>query len=257
MDMADGARLVARAPARAAAVSRRLEDQAAYVLHMYPYSETSMIVESFTRAHGRVPLLAKGAKRPGSAMRGVLMQFQKVGLSWSGKGDLRTLTRSEWLGGIPALGQTALFCGFYLNELLLKLLARDDPHERLFDCYERALIELARGAREAQVLRVFEKQLLREIGYAVNLRVDAVSGEAVDPQSRYAYMPDAGLRLLRPGESAERELSGKVALAIDRNDYSEAHTALHAKQLMRSLIELHLNGRKIATRQIFFELQQS
>lgn len=256
MDMADGARLAAKASARAAAVPRRLEDQAAYVLHLYPYSETSLIVESFTREHGRVPLLAKGAKRPRSALRGVLMQFQRLGLSWSGKGDLRTLTRGEWLGGIPALGQTALFCGFYLNELLLKLLARDDPHERLFDCYERALIELAHGARSAQVLRVFEKELLREIGYAVNLQVDAVSGDAVDPHARYAYMPDAGLRRLHSGESAERELSGAVALAIDRNDYSDSHTAHHAKQLMRSLIELQLNGRKIATRQIFFALQQ-
>ncbi len=257
MDMADGARLGVKVPARAATAARRLEDQAGYVLHMYPYSETSLIVESFTRQHGRVPLLAKGAKRPGSALRGVLMQFQKVGLSWSGKGDLRTLTRGEWLGGIPSLGQTALFCGFYLNELLLKLLARDDPHELLFDCYERALIALASGAKEAQVLRVFEKELLREIGYAVNLQADALSGEAVDPQARYAYFPETGLRRLRSGESAERELSGAVALAIARDDYSEATTAQHAKQLLRSLIEPHLNGRKIATRQIFFELQQT
>ncbi len=256
MDMTDAGRLAGRASARVSAGARRQEDQPGYVLHLYPYSETSLIVESFTREHGRVPLLAKGAKRPRSALRGVLMQFQRVGLSWSGKGDLRTLTRGEWLGGIPALGQTALFCGFYLNELLLKLLARDDPHERLFDCYERALIELAHGARSAQVLRVFEKELLREIGYAVNLQVDAVSGDAVDPHARYAYMPDAGLRRLHSGESAERELSGAVALAIDRNDYSDSHTAHHAKQLMRSLIELQLNGRKIATRQIFFALQQ-
>ncbi len=257
MDMQEGVRLAARARSRVTAASRRLDDQAGYVLHVYPYSETSLIVESFTREHGRVPLLAKGAKRPGSALRGVLMQFQKVGLSWSGRGDLRTLTRGEWLGGIPALGQTALFCGFYLNELLLKLLARDDPHERLFDCYERALIELASGAKGAQVLRVFEKELLREIGYAVNLQVDAVSGEAIDPQARYAYMPDTGLRRLRSGEAAERELSGAVALAIDRNDYSESSTANHAKRLLRSLIDLHLNGRKIATRQIFFELHQT
>ena len=256
MDMAHADRLAGKVSARRAAIARRQEDQPGYVLHLYPYSETSLIVESFTREHGRVPLLAKGAKRPRSALRGVLMQFQRVGLSWSGKGDLRTLTRGEWLGGIPALGQSALFCGFYLNELLLKLLARDDPHERLFDCYERALIELAHGAKGAQVLRVFEKELLREIGYAVNLQVDAVSGEAVDPQARYAYMPDTGLRRLHAGESAERELSGAVALAIERNDYSESHTAQHAKQLMRSLIELQLNGRKIATRQIFFALQQ-
>ncbi len=237
--------------------SRRLEDQPGFVLHTYPYSESSVIVETFTRAHGRVPLLAKGAKRPGSTLRGALLQFQQVGFSWTGKGDLRNLVRAEWLGGIPVLNPKALLCGFYLNELILKLVERDDPHERLFDHYATALTGLASGAREAQVLRVFELQLLREIGYAVNLGVDASTGEKIDPSARYAYEVESGLRRMSPDESAERELSGAAALAIENGDFGNPQVANQAKHLMRSLIDHHLNGRRIATRQIFMSLQQS
>jgi DNA repair protein RecO (recombination protein O) len=253
MDMS-GSGATAVAAARRA--PRSHEDQPGYVLHTYPYSETSLIVEAFTREHGRVPLLAKGAKRPRSAMRGVLMQFQRISLSWAGRGELKSLTRAEWHGGVPALGQTALFCGFYLNELLLKLLARDDAHERLFDSYETALINLAHGCREAIVLRAFEKELLREIGYAVNLRDEASSGMPLDPQARYTYVPDRGLIRVDSSAATDTEMRGATALAIDRDDYSDPQTAAIAKQLMRTLIEYHLNGRPLVTRRIFFALQQ-
>ena len=242
--------------AKRASAARRLEDQPGFVLHSYPYSESSVIIETFTRAHGRVPLLAKGAKRPGSPLRGSLLQFQRVGFSWSGKGDLRNLVRSEWLGGIPVLSAKALLCGFYLNELILKLLERDDPHERLFDHYATALTGLASGQREGDVLRTFEIELLREIGYAVNLGVVAASGAEVDPTARYTYDVESGLRRMQPGEVAERELSGTAALAIEKRDFTNPQVASQAKHLMRSLIDHHLNGRRIATRQIFISLQQ-
>lgn len=235
--------------------ARRQEDQPGYVLHSYPYSESSLIVETFTRAHGRVPLLARGAKRPRSALRGVLLQFQRVGLSWSGKGELKNLTRAEWLGGLPALGQTALFCGFYLNELLLKLLARDDPHERLFDAYDSALHALAAGMRGGDVLRVFEKALLREIGYAVSLAV-AGDGEPLGTGVRYVYEIERGLRRLHAGERAGIEMTGAQALAIERDDYADPAVAGIAKQLLRMLIEQQMNGRMLATRRIFSALQQ-
>ncbi|MBL8383896.1 MAG: DNA repair protein RecO [Burkholderiales bacterium] len=238
-------------PTDAGAAARRYEDQIGFVLHSYPYSESSLIVETFTREHGRVPLLAKGVKRQGSALRGVLLQFQRIGLSWSGKGDLRNLTRAEWLGGIPALSGKALACGFYLNELLLKLLARGDPHERLFDSYAAALAALGASARAADILRIFEKALLREIGYAVDLTVEAGSGVPVDPAADYGYVPERGLRRLATHEPAELALPGWVALAIARDDYGNAQVAAAAKQLMRMLLDHQLNGRRLATRQIF------
>src|SRR5436189_4699578 len=104
----------------------RHDDQPAFVLHAYPYRETSLIVEALTEAYGRVALVARGAKRPRSELRGLLQGFQPLLLSWAGGGELKTLQRAEWRGGLPRVGDSALLCGFYLNELLLKLLARED-----------------------------------------------------------------------------------------------------------------------------------
>lgn len=260
MDLAEANNLEAQGmagpPAKAKMPPRRHEHERGYVLHTYPYSETSLIVETFTREHGRVPMVAKGAKRPGSSLRGALMQFQPVAFSWSGKNDLRSLTQAEWLGGLPGLAGDALFCGFYLNELLLKMLARDDAHERLFDCYEEALRALGSGADEASVLRGFERELLRETGYALNLTQEADSGTAIDPDARYVYHAERGARRLESRERADVEISGQALLELDRGLYSSPQTAMQAKLLMRQLLNHHLNGKALATRQIFTELQQ-
>jgi recombinational DNA repair protein (RecF pathway) len=145
----------------------RRDDQPAFVLHTYPYRETSVIVEAFTAEYGRVAVVARGARRPRSDLRGVLQAFQPLLLSWSGQAELKTLVKAEWRGGLPRIGGSALLCGFYLNELLLKLLAREDPHPRVYASYEAALAELAAGSEEAPVLRRFELLLLAELGYAL------------------------------------------------------------------------------------------
>src|SRR5437762_1362429 len=116
-------------------VSSRVDAQPALVLHSYPFRETSLVIEVFTRDFGRVALVARGARRPRSALRGVLLAFQPLLVSWSGKGELYTLIRAEWHGAYQPLRGLSLICGFYLNELLLKLLPRHDAHERLFDTY--------------------------------------------------------------------------------------------------------------------------
>jgi DNA repair protein RecO (recombination protein O) len=221
-------------------------------------------------------MVAKGAKRPGSALRGALLQFQPVAFSWSGKNDLRSLTGAEWIGGLPGLAGDALFCGFYLNELLLKLLARDDAHERLFDCYEAALLALGGGGEEAgvlrgggeeaavlrgggeeaAVLRGFERELLREIGYALNLTHEADSDIAIVAAGRYVYHPERGARRLEAREHPDFEISGRTLLELDTGLYSTPQTAMQAKLLMRQLLNHQLNGRALATRQIFTELQQ-
>jgi len=258
MDMAEAGNLEANGmggPSPKTKTPRRHEHERGYVLHTYPYSETSLIVETYTREHGRVPMIAKGAKRPGSALRAALMQFQPVNFSWTGKNDLRSLIQAEWLGGLPMLSGSALFCGFYLNELLLKLLARDDAHERLFDCYEEALRALGSGAGEALVLRGFERELLREIGYALNLARDA-DDAAIDPEARYVYHPERGARRLGPREYNDLEFSGRTLLEMDSGNYSSTQTAQQAKLLMRQLLNHHLNGKALATRQIFTQLQQ-
>ena len=165
------------------ASKQRIQDEPAFVLHSYPFRETSLVLEVFSRQHGRVPLVARGARRPKSALRGLLMSFQPLQLSWFGKHELRTLHSAEWQGGQPQLQGTALLCGFYLNELMLNLMARDDPHASLFDYYQQTLQRLAQEADHAFTLRCFEKHMLQELGYALLLETEAGSGRSIVPDA--------------------------------------------------------------------------
>ena len=158
------------------------ESDQAFVLHTYAYRETSLIVETFTRLHGRVVMVAKGAKRPQGALRGLLNPFQGLALTWFGRSEMKTLKSAEQEKILPQLSGAALLSAFYLNELLLKLATREDPHESLFDAYAETMSSLAmlpvenRSAREiAPILRQFEVTLLQELGYALQLREETDS----------------------------------------------------------------------------------
>src|SRR3989338_3872849 len=170
----------------------RQQEEPAFVLHSYPFSETSLILDVFSRRHGRLAIMARGARRPKSSLRGVLMNFQPLQLSWFGKGEVRTLHGAEWQGGQPYLQGTALMCGFYLNELLLNLLARDDPHEQLFDYYRATLHRLAHETDHAATLRCFEKHMLQELGYALALDREAGNGKAIQAELCYRYAVECG-----------------------------------------------------------------
>jgi DNA repair protein RecO (recombination protein O) len=236
---------------------QRADHQRAFVLHTYPYSESSLIVEAFTRMHGRVVVIAKGARRPRGAMRGVLAAFQPLALSWSGRSEVRTLVRAEWLGGHPLPHGAALLCGFYLNELLLRLLARDDPHEMLFEHYAHAIERLATGVPLGPCLRWFEKRLLQELGYAMRLS-STIDGADIEPDSLYTFQPDAGAIRTAAGVVTEADVMvvhGKTLVDLHQDDYSDPRSHLEAKQLMRSLIQHRLENRPMLSRQIFRELQ--
>lgn len=232
----------------------RLEDEPAFVLHSYPFRETSLLVEIFSREHGRVPLVARGARRPKSAVRGLLMNFQPLSLSWFGKHEVRTLHSAEWQGGQPLLQGTALLCGFYLNELLLNLMVRDDPHEQLFDYYRHTLLRLAHGADMASTLRCFEKHLLQELGYALLLEHEAGSANAIDPLSSYRYVVERGA--VRGASTSDGGLliSGKTLQDMAADDYSDAQSARQGKQLMRMLLNHHLGGKILHTRELIKDL---
>jgi DNA repair protein RecO (recombination protein O) len=236
----------------------RLEDDHAFVLHTYPFQDTSIIVEAFSRQYGRIGLLAKGARRPKSALRPALLAFQPLAIAWSGRGELRTLTRADSIGASHPLAGVAMMCGYYVNELVLKLLHRDDPHERLFDDYDAALRGLAAGEATEAVLRRFELALLREIGYAVQLEVDAERGTPLVAEERYAYWPERGpLAVEREtGARGAVELRGKTLLDMARDDFTDPCTAAESKLLMRWLIGQHLDQRTLNTRQLLIELQQ-
>ncbi|WP_313703981.1 DNA repair protein RecO [Massilia sp.] len=233
----------------------RVSGQPAFVLHSYPYKETSLIVDLFTRDHGRIAVVAKGAKRPLSKLRGVLQTFQPLSVSWSGKSELRTLIDAEWVGGMLPLERTALLCGFYLNELLVKLLARDDAHRVLFDHYVSTLNELAHDEPAQIVLRKFERALLKETGVAADLARSTTTREPVAADASYVVDPERGAREARVSD-VWPVVSGKTLLDMEREDYADPATQAQSKQLMRFLLAHHLGGAPLNTRQILIDLMQ-
>jgi DNA repair protein RecO (recombination protein O) len=236
-------------------IGTRVTAQPAFVLHSYPYKETSLIVELLTRDFGRVALIAKGAKRPHSQLRGVLQTFQPVSAGWTGKNELRTLTDADWVGGLLPLEKTALLCGFYLNELLVKLLARDDAHPRLFDHYVSTLNQLAHNEPPPIVLRKFEAALLKETGVAADLTRCADTRGKVRAGIQYVVDPDRGPRPAGERDAAPR-VAGKTLLDMAREDYTDPATQAQSKQLMRYLLAHQLNGAPLNTRQILIDLMQ-
>jgi DNA repair protein RecO (recombination protein O) len=236
----------------------RVDEAPAFVLHMYPYRETSLIVEAYSRSHGRIGLLAKGARRPRSALRGVLLAFQPLALGWSGRGEVRTLQRAEWSGGQPMLKGEALLCGFYLNELLMKLLPRDDPHETLYEDYAAAVAQLARGAPTAPILRAFERRLLKELGYALTLDHEGAGGAAIAAEALYRYEPERGaVRIAAPSSIDDGPaFTGRALQEIAKDDYRDPQTLAQSKQLMRLLINHRLDRQPLHSRRVFRDLQQ-
>jgi DNA repair protein RecO (recombination protein O) len=234
----------------------RRNDEPAFVLHTYAYRETSVIVEALTAVYGRVALVARGVRRPRSELRGVLQAFQPLTLSWSGGGELKTLIKADWCGGLPLVGGSALLCGFYLNELLLKLLPREDPHPQLYQAYDATLARLAAGAEQAPVLRQFELKLLAELGYALPLTHEADTGRPVDPAERYYYAFDRGPRIsvAEPGRRYP-QVRGTTLLALARQDFTAPEATAEAKRLMREVLDHYLEQRTIVSRRVVRDLQ--
>ena len=255
----------------------------AYVLHSYPYKETSLILQVWTEKHGRMGLVAKGARRPKSAHRSLLVPFQPLVIDWFGRGELRTLKTAEPESpGIPLAGQ-ALLSAFYLNELLLKLTTRDDPHEKLYEAYDEAIGSLRAVSRQAghratasaaatggsalePVLRRFELALLREIGFALELAHEAGSHAPIVAEREYLYVvergavPASGLPVAGAGPAGgERfdavRLRGLTLLDLERGRFEDPVTVAQAKSLMRLLINHSLNGQELATRAMVRDLQ--
>jgi DNA repair protein RecO (recombination protein O) len=242
--------------------------QSAYVLHHYPWSESSLIVELFTREAGRVAVAAKGAKRPTSNLRAVLMPFQRIQVGF-GRGprdaasasEIRNLRGAEWAGGEPLRGGAdALMSGFYLNELLLKLLARDDPHPALWEAYAATLPHLG-GTDEAAALRAFELVLLAETGHLPELARDSATQQPVQVTRRYLLRPQAGLVAAGddPGALAGAHfISLQGALAPRDMDALRAACLPCEAALRRQLrqwLAYHLGGAALRTRDVARELQ--
>jgi len=258
----------ARKPARAAGSARarrvsdtRVDQQPAFVLHSYPWRETSLIIDALTRDFGRVALVARGAKRPTSQFRGLLAPFAPISVSWSGRAEIKSLIRADWVGGLAPLRGEQLLTAFYLNELLVRLLARDDPHDALFFSYARTLraLSLEREQREQreQALRGFELDLLREIGVAPSFD-SSDDGATIDPAAWYRVDPEQGVRWVDepPPTGADYCVSGRTMQALAGRDLAAVAVARDGRALLRQLIGYHLRGRPLNTQRILADLRK-
>ena len=246
------------------ATNRAAAHLLAYVLHRHDWSETSLIVELFTRERGRLVVVAKGAKRPTSNFRPVLLPFQPLH-ALLGKtpadeqAEVLTLRGAEWAGGQPLLQPAALLSGFYLNELLLKLLARQDPHPGLFDAYADTLAALASGAVEATALRAFELMMLRALGVLPDLATATQSAGTLRADGRYTLQAEAGVVPVAVGVQGAHWVGLEAALthgsaAAVRQACAPVVAGLRVP--LRELLHYHLGTVKLRTRQVWQGVQK-
>lgn len=242
---------------------------AAFVLHQYAWSESSLILDLFTREQGRLAVVAKGAKRPHSQLRAVLLPFQRIHVAFGrasgaeGGSEVQNLRHAEWAGGAAMLTGAALFSGFYLNELLMKLLARHDPHPVLFDAYAAALPSLAStdDTRVQQALRAFELTLLQQVGLLPELDVVTQTQQPVDAAGGYALLPEVGLARARPDDPPLRAAT-LVALqaALEHGSVPALQQACAGdlpalRTQLRALLHYHLGHAPLRTRQVMLDVQ--
>jgi DNA repair protein RecO (recombination protein O) len=229
----------------------RIQQQPAYVLHPRAYRETSLILEVFSRDHGRVAMVARGAKSVKSRWRNLLQPFRPLLLGWNSRGDLGTLTSADQVAAPPALHGEALYCGIYVNELLMRLLHKGDPHPEVFGKYREVLAALAAGESPQPVLRLFEKHLLEDVGYGLLLDREAKTDRLVESKLHYKYSPAVGAEQVNDAASSQADVfSGKALLALHTEQLSE-EVLPELRRLMRKVMRYHLGDKPLASQALF------
>ena len=269
---------------------KKIVNEPAFVLHRYDWSESSLILEVFTRHHGRIALVAKGVKRPSSQFRPILLPLQPLHIAFGGDAEVRTLKAAEWMGGLTMPSGDVLMSGYYINELILKLLARDDPHESLFDAYAQVTQLLRDSTLADGALRAFELLVLQGIGLLPSLDMTSATLQPLQMQAAYTLVPEAGLRIVQDGSAENRATGDAADYAMERPSLAARHwlalqaaldanasttappiaplTALRAvcasmtpaernalKNVLRSLLHYHSGGKTLRTRQMMMDVQ--
>ena len=222
-----------------------------YLLHQRPYRESSALLEVFTEAQGRVGLVARGVRSARSKQRGELQPFRALRFSWQARGELGTLTGIEADGVTTPLQGEALYSGFYLNELLVRLLVRHDPHPQLFVAYRHSLDALMQGETVEPVLRLFERCLLQEAGYGLQLEFEAETGEVLHADALYDYHLESGPVSVDKGVTDGFIFRGASLLAMARGELSQPEVLQDAKRLMRAALKLYLGDKPLKSRELF------
>lgn len=233
----------------------RAYKQDCFVLRTTPYSESSLIVDMFTRNHGRINLLAKGARQKKSRFRGLIRPFRCLTANWSGKGNVPVLTGLKCESDDFQIASKDLYCRYYLNELLVRLILDRDPHEVLFDAYYLAMEHLKEPASEFRTLRAFEKILLRELGYALNLTVESDSQLPIDRNKMYRYDFAKGPTLANSVD--DQTISGETLLAIENGEFKTKQIKSESKHLLSAAIAHYLEGKPIHSRDIYSQTIRS
>ncbi len=233
--------------------TRRVWLAPAYVLHQYAYRDTSRIVEVFTAEHGRLTLFARGANGPKSKLKGVIRPFQRLLVSWSGSSEACQLVTAESDGAITNLKAGRLMSGFYLNELLLKLTERRDPHPEIFLSYAACMQSLCDGDVEEPTLRRFEKRLLHELGYGLEL-LQTGDGLPVEQDKYYRFaLQSAPQRCVAEAPGA---IYGQSLADLQAERFSDSRSLRDAKRVLRAAIDACLDGRSLKSREVMLALRQ-
>lgn len=230
--------------------NHRISLQPAFILHGRNFRDTSRLLDVFTEDYGRINLVAKGARSARSKLQGILEPFKPLLVSWSGKGEVQTLTGAESVKNNIDLSGKQIMSAYYINELIQRLITQHDPHPELFNLYKNTLAEF-KDNDEEHVLRCFETNLLIEIGYALNLNVDITTGEPVDHHQMYYYDIESGPINTKDCDIADRlTVSGQTLLDMSEQNYSNLTSKKEAKQLMRIILSHHLGDNPLKTRNL-------
>jgi DNA repair protein RecO (recombination protein O) len=225
----------------------------AYILHHYAYRDTSRILEVFTSDYGRLTLFARGANGPKSRLKGILRPFQRLLLSWSGKTEACALVSAEIDGPPTNLSKERLMSGFYLNELLLKLTHRWDAHPEIFYSYASCMEALCAGAGEEPTLRLFEKRLLHDLGYGLELKLTN-EGESVEPDRYYRFALEHGPQPCVA--DAPGAVYGRSLRDLEAGAFQDERSLRDAKRVLRAAIDVCLDGRSLKSREVMLALRQ-
>ncbi len=226
-----------------------------YLLHQRPYRNSSLIIECLTARHGRQSLVARGARRAESRQRSLLQAFQPLRFSWVSRSEMGNLTLAEAAAPAHELAGDALMAGFYLNELLLRLVPRGDQSDRILSCYSSCLARLAAGGNAAQALRLFELELLDALGYRVDLDTDCRTGEPIEPDRQYTFEHEGGLTA--SGEQTTMEgISGRHLIALREQRLDDPDSLRAARTLLGGILRQHLGERPLKTRLVLREIHE-
>lgn len=229
----------------------RYQTQPSFVLHARAFRESSLLLEVFSRDHGRCGVVARGARRSKSRWQNLLQPFRPLLLGWSRRGELGTLTAAEQVAAPPPLTGESIYCGLYMNELLVRLLHRDDPHPEVFERYRATLAELAGTGPIQPALRLFEKHLLDATGFGLILDVEAGGQHPVEAEAWYDYRPEQGPIRVSEAASDQRSVVAGRALQSLQSEVLHDEDLPSLRRMMRRVIRHHLGDKPLASDSLY------